>query len=146
MSEMSGNSLFDERRQKSFEFALDATKQLIALSTGIIAFMVTFSKDFIAVASYAKVCAVVAWVFLFLSVISGILSIFAMSGQLDMGDSKTNETHRPSFWEMPVGIWMIAQQVFFVLGVLLTIIFGYVSLTAQPLPQEIPCLPQDIAL
>lgn len=45
----------DERTKKAFDFYADSTKQLITLSTAIIALMITFAKDILKPADgYAK--------------------------------------------------------------------------------------------
>lgn len=129
---------FDVRRQKAFDFSAEATKQLITLATGIIAFTVTFAKDFLGnVDPACKWLAVVAWFIYFLSISSGILTMYALSGQLEPGGEETN---KPSIWEGAVPWSMRAQQVFFAVAVLITLIFGLLSLyyPAKPVPPTSP--------
>ena len=74
---------FDEERKKAFDFCADATKQLITLSTGIVAFTVTFGKDFIgSVPNGARVFAYIAWGAHLLSIILGLLVLLALTAQL----------------------------------------------------------------
>ncbi|HEU4710159.1 MAG TPA: hypothetical protein VFS76_01275 [Pyrinomonadaceae bacterium] len=127
----------DERRQKAFDFAAEATKQLITIASAIIAFTVTFAKDFLGnVASGHKWIAAVAWFFYFLSIVSGVLTMYALAGQLEPGGE---ETAKPSIWGGGATLFMGAQQIFFAVAVLVTFLFGILALyspapTVQPNP------------
>jgi Domain of unknown function (DUF4440) len=73
-----------ERVQKAFDFASDSTKQLITLSTGIVALTITFGKDvFQTTPFYAKVLLVIAWVIYLLSISFGILTLLSLTGVLE---------------------------------------------------------------
>lgn len=75
---------FTERRQKAFDFASDATKQLLTLSTAVITVTVTFSKDvFTHVSGGAKGILFWAWGLYLLSIISGFLTLLALTGTLE---------------------------------------------------------------
>jgi hypothetical protein len=136
------NDNFDARRQKAFDVVGEATKQLIAVATGIIAFTVTFSKDFVANARPAfKWLAVVAWILYFVSVAFGLGVLYALSGQLEpgstnnedaqeksRGDGEATDAITPSIWADSVNYCMQAQHVCFVIGLLLTLIFAVCTL------------------
>jgi hypothetical protein len=64
-------------RGKSFDFAADATKQLITVATGVVTAAVIFSKDF---SPTGRGFAVTAWIFLILSVIFGIITLLGLVG------------------------------------------------------------------
>lgn len=73
-----------ESQKKAFDFYADWTKQLITLSTAIIALMVTFSKDIIGGTGGKYVyLLLVTWIFYFVSIICGILTLQALNGNLD---------------------------------------------------------------
>ena len=121
---------FDSRRQKAFDFAAEATKQLITIASAIIAFTVIFAKDFLgSVAPGHKWIAAVAWFFYFLSIVSGVLTLYALAGQLEPGG---DETAKPSIWGQGSKLFMQAQQIFFVVAVFVTLVFGILALYSRP--------------
>ena len=77
----------EERAKLSFEYARDATKQLMTLATGFIALTVTFSKDFIGNApdEFKWVFGLV-WFLLFISVFFGQFCLMAMTHALGSKD------------------------------------------------------------
>lgn len=129
-----------DRRAKSFEYASDATKQLIGLATAVIAFTVTFSKDFLAdLAHPLKVVAVGSWVLFLCSAICGLLILYALAGQLDPGSSDPEENWSlPSIWAGSVSLLMKAQQITFAMALLVTITFAGIALFQQRAPAPTP--------
>lgn len=74
----------EENQKKAFDFAVDLTKQLITLSTAIITLTVTFSKEIIGgIDSSNRIILLVSWVVFILSIIMGILTLMALTGNLD---------------------------------------------------------------
>lgn len=140
---------FDEQRQKAFDFCADATKQLITISAGIIAFTVTFSKDFVSgVLNTTKILAFVSWGFHFLSILFGILVLYTLTAQLepsmkkipDPQDTEQTETppdkmetveEVPSI-RKPAAFYSLLQIVAFLLAILLTIAFGIYAVWSEP--------------
>ena len=121
---------FDSRRQKAFDFAAEATKQLITIASAIIAFTVIFAKDFLgSVAPGHKWIAAVAWFFYFLSIVSGVLTLYALAGQLEPGGGVKPQ---PSIWGGGLRWLMGAQQVFFAVAVFVTLVFGILALYSPP--------------
>jgi hypothetical protein len=112
----------DARQQKAFDFCADSTKQLLTLSTGIVAFMVTFAKDFApAVPAEARWIAYAAWLSFFLSICCGVLVLLALTAQLEPKPGTTIES--PSIWE-PASTYSLAQIILFAIAMVLTIAFG----------------------
>jgi len=69
--------------QKAFDFAADTTKQLITLSTAIIALTITFSKDIVGAANISNSSSIFwAWGLFITSVILGIWTLMALTGTL----------------------------------------------------------------
>ncbi|MGH7696780.1 MAG: hypothetical protein ACRENH_17455 [Gemmatimonadaceae bacterium] len=115
----------DERMQKAFDFAQESTKQFIALSTGIIAVSITFSKDFVStVDGSAKVLAVVSWGFFLFSVFCGLWVLMALTGTLEPNDPNTKPSIRGKNVTIPAGL----QSLTFFIGLLLTVLFGIIAL------------------
>ena len=79
----------EENQKKAFDFAADLTKQLITLATALLAFTVTFAKDN-PDGSYQKWLLVFSWIMLLLSTGCGILTLMALTGNLDP-KSATND-------------------------------------------------------
>ncbi|HEY9007886.1 MAG TPA: hypothetical protein VIM75_17220 [Ohtaekwangia sp.] len=74
----------EETQKKAFDFAADLTKQLITLSTAIITLTVTFSKDIIGkIDSSNRYLLLLSWVFFIISILLGLLTLMALTGNLD---------------------------------------------------------------
>lgn len=95
----------ETNEQKAFDFAADTTKQLITLSTAIIALTITFSKDIIGASNITNSSSIFwAWGLFIASVIFGIWTLMALTGTLqpmknksepkkeDTNDENSNDT------------------------------------------------------
>lgn len=112
----------DDRSQKAFEFAQETTKQLLTLSTGIIALTITFSTDVLKqVPSEAKLFLVWAWLAYIVSTIFGIWTLMALTGTLEPKDkSKVPASIRGGNVTIPSTIQILS----FLVGIILTVVFG----------------------
>lgn len=72
-----------DRTQKSFEFANDATRQLLTLSAAILALTITLARD---VTTGDPDVLVAAWVAFLVSIAGGIWTLFALMFELDPGE------------------------------------------------------------
>lgn len=120
---------------KSFDFAADTVKQLIALSTAIIAFTVTFSKDLLGNSEItSKNLLAIIWLVYILSIISGILTLMALTATLEPKKPKENATppvkESITVYDKSVRICAGIQIIFFGIAIILTGVFGYVTLSA----------------
>ena len=105
-------------QEKAFDFAQDLVKQIITLSSAIIALSITFLKDFVIEApSGARNLIAVSWVFFLLAVLSGVWSLMALTGTL--GEDQTNITG--SNVRLPA----IIQSSSFIIGLILLVIAGW---------------------
>ncbi|MGA9587509.1 MAG: hypothetical protein WBQ95_19420 [Terracidiphilus sp.] len=124
---------------KSFDFAADATKQLITVATGVVTATVIFSKDF---NSYGRNWALAAWIGFSVSVLFGLSALFSMSGQL--AKSKT-----PDIYAKKSGIRKLSggQIVTFLIGMGLMVVFGFKALRTgtppDPKPLTVNCVVQN---
>ena len=74
----------DEWRKKAFDYASDTAKQIITLSTGILALTITFAKDILgSISSVAKVLLMLAWLVYLFSIAFGLITLFTLTGTLD---------------------------------------------------------------
>ena len=71
------------RTGKAFDFYSDATKQLITLSTGIIALMIAFSKDVLgSMPGKARYVLLAALIMYLLSILCGLYTLLSLTGEL----------------------------------------------------------------
>lgn len=117
----------DERVKKAFDFAADLAKQLITLATGLIALTITFSKDFIQHAPGAsKVWALLAWCLLLGSVVFGIWTLMALTGNLGKGKDDAR-TALPDVYTPNVRLPATLQILSFLLALVFTVTFAAMS-------------------
>lgn len=121
----------NEQKKNAFAFAQDCTKQIITLATGVIALEITFSKDFVgALAASSRVYALLSWLSLLLSVIFGVWTLLALTGELERKEEKSEP---PSIRTGNVTLPAIAQILFFIVGLGLTVVFGAVAIWRMPI-------------
>ncbi len=107
---------------KSFEFAQDLTKQLITLSTGIMALEITFSKDLIhKITDCARYYALISWVAFLLSIVFGMITLMALTGNL----TRLEKGLPASIMRKNVTRPAKLQIGFFLLGLAFTIYYGF---------------------
>lgn len=115
---------------KAFDFASDTCKQLIALATGVTTVTVAFEKDVIggvpdsvtAVFNYSvRQTLGISWAAYLLSVICGMVTIMALTGQLATSAS-------PSIYLRRVTIPGITQCLTFLAGTVLIALAGTAAL------------------
>jgi hypothetical protein len=115
----------EKQTEKAFDFAADLTKQLITLAAGIITVTVTFSTD---VPDLSRWWAFAAWAVLLASAGGGIVTLMSLTGQLQLSRKDNVE---PNIYDKKI-TWPSRFQVFaFMIGVLLTMQFGCVSLRSN---------------
>jgi hypothetical protein len=110
---------------KAFDFAQDATKQLLALATGIIAVSITFFKDFATHApGYARTLFAWSWVVYLVSVVAGVWTLGALTGTLQPLRPKGPGGEGPSINSGNVRLPAVIQLVCFAAGIVLTVVAG----------------------
>ena len=120
----------DERTQKAFDFASEITKQLLTLSTGIIALTITFLKDYVEkVPPGTKWLSGAAWIMYLFSIICGIWTLMALTGTLQ---PKPGSDSKASIWGSNVRIPSALQILTFLLGTILTVVFGVFAVQSMP--------------
>jgi hypothetical protein len=112
-----------DSREKAFDFAQELCKQLITLSTGLIALTITFWKDIVGTQPVAfPWLAYYSWYTLLGSVFFGIWMLMALTGVLE--PTKSSEDYTPSIRGSSVVIPSVLQIIAFVLGLILMIAFA----------------------
>ena len=113
---------FDEAIEKAFDFAQEATKQLIALATGVIALTITFLTDVIKTAPKGSAGFLhAAWILYLVSIVFGILTLLMLAGNLE----RPGEHKRPSIYRGNIVSCSVVQIVTFCVAVALTLVFGF---------------------
>jgi Ca2+/H+ antiporter len=136
----------EENVKKAFDFAADATKQLITLSTAIIALTITFSKDIVGAANIGNSFSIfAAWILFILSIVFGILTLLALTGTLQPMNKKKNSeeesdteseeqetTAEPiSINESNIRLLSGLQIGTFILALIFTVSFGFSSINSS---------------
>jgi hypothetical protein len=112
----------DKGIEKAFDFAQEATKQLITLATGVIALTITFLTDVVETAPEASVGFLqAAWVLYLGSIVFGILTLLALTGTLE----RPGEGRTPSIYRGNIVVFSIGQVLTFCAAVALTLVFGF---------------------
>ncbi len=107
--------------EKAFDFASDATKQLITLSSVIIAVTVTFLTSS---ASGNRLLLAGAWIAYFLSIVLGVVTLLTMTAVLEPRGEESSPQERISIWARTVRVPSALQILTFLIGVILTVLYG----------------------
>jgi hypothetical protein len=111
----------DKNIEKAFEFAQEATKQLIGLATGVIALTITFLTDVVKTApSGSAVFLQASWVMYLVSIVFGVFTLLALTGNLERAEQGT-----PSIYSGAIRFGSIAQILTFAAALILTLVFGF---------------------
>ena len=120
--------------QTGFQFANELAKQLITLSTGILALSITFTKDIIkGLPPRAGWLLKAAWVSYFFCIIFGIWTMMALTGTLM--PAEPTPAGRPLSFGGNIRLPATLQIVAFVVATVFIVSYGAVSLNALPRPE-----------
>jgi hypothetical protein len=127
----------DVQRQKAFEFCSDLTKQLLTLSTAIIAITITFSKDVFGSISSIKGAGsfwmTSSWVCYVIAIMFGIWALMALTGTLEPANGLTNAA---SIRGGNIRIPSLCQILFFLLGIGCTVTYAVKAGAITSPPEE----------
>ena len=113
----------ENAREKSFEYANEAIKLIMSLSTGVLAFTITFLKDIIGAKEInAKSILIFGWFILLGSILFCIWTQFSITGTLDKIAS-TNDKTQFNINNTNIRLPAILSIVSFILGLVFLIIF-----------------------
>jgi hypothetical protein len=118
-----------DARKQAVDFAADATKQLITVAAGIVTATVIFSKDLDPGARY---WALGAWIALTLSVLGGLAVLFIMTGKLKRFAADAT----PPILDRQVNDASLFQWSFFLLGMVLMMVFGFIAAGTRQAPPD----------
>lgn len=116
----------NEYNELSFKFALEATKQMITLATGVITLTITFARDYLVTFDPEfKKFAIAGWILFIFSVVCGQFTLLALTGSL------CNE--KPSIIGWNVRIPSILQIISFLMGLGVVVLFAIKAKVLGPL-------------
>jgi len=126
------DAVLDANSKLSIELYVDSAKQIITLSTTIIAFVAGFAGNLItSLKGLFAVLAIISWICLLLAVGSGLLVISAIVGMIDPGAPRQNQLmtlnnldKRPlvSVYNPTVRALSCLQWLTFIIGLTLTVV------------------------
>jgi hypothetical protein len=120
--------LMKDRFDKAFDFAQDTTKQIVTLSSGIIAITLTFLNGKLKnYPSTTRTWLEVGWVLYLASILLGVVTLMALSGNLERpGTNKTtNAANDPSIYRGNIRGPSVLQVLFFLAATVCTLVFGF---------------------
>jgi hypothetical protein len=121
--------LREARRVKAYDFAADAGKQVLLLSTGVLTVTATFAKDLIGreqLHGLLGALLVAAWVLFLLSILCGLWFLYALVGSL--GQHRRDDDP-PSVYDTNATLPSLLQTGTFLLAMACTVAVGAIGLT-----------------
>jgi len=110
----------EKQAEKTYDYAAETTKQVLALSTGILTVTITFSGQFASTAATPRTMLVVlgvAWFFYFVSIFFGLQVLAAITSAFASGEPQT-------IWDTRVPKAAASQLISFFLGTVSVTLFG----------------------
>lgn len=113
-------------RKMAIEQYSGIVKQLITLSTALIVLPITFSKELLDdTYTSNNIIIFLSWTINLLSIVAGIFALSALVSELEPKNQKG--THIPSIRKKSISTYAMIQIILFLIAVVLTIIFGVIS-------------------
>jgi cytochrome bd-type quinol oxidase subunit 2 len=122
---------FDDRRKAAFDYASDATKQLLTLATGIIAVSITFSTDIIANTTAHRWALITAWIVYLVSIVCGVWALLSLTGELEQ--TQANPTD-PSIRGSNVRLPSILQIIAFLAATICLVLYAGLTFETKATP------------
>lgn len=119
----------EDLRKKAFDFASATVKQLITLSTALIALSITFRGNFDQAGN--EVLLLICWICFFVSVLFGIMTLMALTGTLEKCTEKGDKKVDLSIYGANVKRPSALQILFFLLGLLFLGFYGGQSILGE---------------
>jgi hypothetical protein len=109
--------------EKAFDFAQETTKQVLTLSSGIIAITVTFlNGDLKTYPQSTRQLLEIGWALYLASILFGIVTLMALAGNLERPNQPNKQ---PSIYARNIVVPSILQLLTFLAAVALTAAFGW---------------------
>lgn len=115
-------NMSEDLRKKAFDFASETVKQLITLSTALIALSITFRGNFDKAGN--EMLLLICWICFFISVLCGIWTLMALTGTLEKCTEESEDKIKLSIYGLNVKRPSGMQILFFLLGLLFLGFYG----------------------
>ncbi|MDQ3986134.1 MAG: hypothetical protein M3280_06505 [Actinomycetota bacterium] len=117
----------DAKLEKAFDFAQDTTKQLITLSSAILALTITFVTELVGdVEGWPKYFVGASWILNIVSIVCGLLTLMALTAELEPKDPSTSPP-MPSIRSSSVVSTAVFQVITFLAATTALVIFAIAS-------------------
>lgn len=128
----------NERVKTAFEFAKEATTQLITLSTGVLALTITFASELRSGAPDGPIWLLgIAWGLYVLSIVCGVWTLLAITGTLGRGEEK--ELPCRAIYDGNIRVASAAQIALFLLATMAIVAFAvWASIVVDRAPGPSP--------
>lgn len=140
----------EEMKLKSFDFAEATSKQLITLSTAIVAFTITFGKELFGGVNNkaALVVLIISWALYALCIVFGVWTLMALTGSLakpkkEVTEGTDSKDIEVSIYDKNITIPEILQIFSFVLALIMTIFYAIILVFAKPVTPVEPINSQE---
>jgi hypothetical protein len=111
----------DEQAKAAFAGAADSSKLLITLATGLLGLEITFAKDVVITLTHpGKILVGISWALFLLSVVAGLWTLLALTGNLGGDTVPTAKAIYGSNVKFPA----VTQILLFLAGLGCTVAFG----------------------
>lgn len=123
---------FDDQRKSAFDYASGAIKQVITLSTAILAVSITFATDIVENTTAYRWLLVVAWIVYIGAILFGLWCLLALTGELE---EKADTSEVPSTRGGNVVLPAVLMIVTFVGATGLLVAYGGLTLDEKATPE-----------
>lgn len=127
----------EKTEKKSFDLASDVTKQLIALSTGIISLCAAFTDKIFSKADAQEHSTLIGWAlgFFVLSILFGLSTQMKMTGI--MANWKERDDKKSAIYDGATRLFSTLQLFSFFIAVVLSLVFVCMSLSSSSFPDKV---------
>lgn len=115
----------DERKKIAFDLSTEVVKQILTLSTAIVTITAIAARFiFINASNDSLTWLWFSWMSFIASIVLGIMGLMSLSGNMEPKDIN-NDSPPPSIYNDGTRALVGGQALFFCLGILLVVIYGF---------------------
>lgn len=109
-----------DRTERAFQVVTETVKQIITLSTGVLALTITFSKELLQPITdhNLKMILALGWLCYIFAIVAGVSTLQFIAGEISKEDT-------PSINRLAVRLPAIVMILFFWAGTVLTVLYGW---------------------
>ena len=137
-------AVLQDRAAKALDYAQESVKQLLTLSTGVVALTLTFFKDFAgATSASARDAMFISWILFFASIVFGMLSLLSMTSNIWPKKAADRSKPPPDIWTTDLRTFAVLQVISFGAAFIAMVVAGTLALGshASTPPSPTPTAP-----